>query len=104
MSVEVHDDHLPANAPDEDWIALVAEKGWVALTKDKNILHRCSEIESIREHKAKVLVIRAKNTTGEDIANLLLDSMNRIRRFVNKTNAPFVAGIIRSGKVSSYDI
>lgn len=104
ISVEVHDDHLPANAPDEDWIALVAEKGWVALTKDKNIRYRYSEIESIKEHKARVLVIRAKNTTGEDIANLLLDSINRIRRFLNKTDAPFVAGIDRSGKVSSYDI
>ena len=40
MKVEVHDDHLLPDAPDEDWIALVGKEGWFSLTKDKNIRHR----------------------------------------------------------------
>ncbi len=31
VSVEVHDDHLPQDAPDEDWIALVGQRGWFAV-------------------------------------------------------------------------
>ena len=48
IAVEVHDDHLPQDAPAEDWIALVGRKGWVAITKDKNVRYRVAELESIR--------------------------------------------------------
>ena len=33
--VEIHDDHLPIDAPDEDWIRLISSSGWIGLTKDK---------------------------------------------------------------------
>ena len=33
--VEIHDDHLPVDAPDEDWIRLISSSGWIGLTKDK---------------------------------------------------------------------
>jgi len=33
--VEVYNDHFGGAVEDEEWIALVAEKGWVAITKDE---------------------------------------------------------------------
>lgn len=47
MAVEVHDDHLAPDAPDEDWIALVGCKNWLAITKDRNIRYRTAELEAI---------------------------------------------------------
>ena len=42
ISVEIHDDHLPVDAPDEDWIRLIGSRGWIALTKDKtNSISNC---------------------------------------------------------------
>ena len=99
MKVEIHDNHLPLDAPDEDWIALVGRRGWVALTKDKNIRYRTAELASIIRNAARVIVIRAKNATGSDIAELLVKGRRRIARFVAKTPAPFVAAIDRSSKV-----
>ena len=104
MTVEVHDDHLPQNAPDEEWIALVGRKGWVAITKDKNIRYRAAELEAIRRHSARVIVIRMKNATGTDIAELLVKGRRRIARFAAKTPPPFVAGISRNGAVKAYEI
>ena len=52
VNVEVHDDHFAIDAPDEEWIGSVARRGWVAATKDRNILYRTHEIESIRESAA----------------------------------------------------
>ena len=46
ICVEVHDDHLPIDAPDEDWIALAGRKGWIVLTKDKNIRYRHAQLAS----------------------------------------------------------
>ena len=103
-SVEVHDDHLPPTAPDEDWIALVAEKNWLAVTKDRNIRYRAGELAAIKEHCAMVLVVRATNATGGDIADILVTSQNRIARFVKKHEPPFVARIGRAGQASKYDL
>ena len=102
MAVEVHDDHLPPDAPDEDWIALVGRKGWVAFTKDKNVRYRMAELEAIRKHSARVIVIRMKNATGSDIADVLVKGRRRIARFTARTPAPYVAGIQKSGTVSAY--
>lgn len=102
--VEVHDDHLATNAPDEDWIALVGQNNWLAITKDKNIRYRAAELVAIKDHNAMVLVVRAKNATGQDIADLLVKSRARIQRFVRKHKPPFVAGIDRSGGVSLYKL
>ena len=102
MKVEAHDEHLPPDAPDEDWIALVGRMGWVALTKDKNIRYRTAELDSIMRNAARVIVIRARNATGSDIAELLVKGRHRIARFAARTPAPFVAAIDRSGMVRAY--
>lgn len=72
MAVEVHDDHLPQDAPDEAWIALVGAKGWMAITKDRNVRYRAAELEAIWRHAARVIVIRMTNATGPDHAALLV--------------------------------
>lgn len=103
MNVEVHDDHLPPDAPDEEWIALVGQAGWVAVTNDKNVRYRAAELASIRRHAARVLVVRTKNATGPDIAALLVAGRRRIARFARNAPAPFVAGITGSGQVKKYE-
>lgn len=102
MRVEVHDDHLPPDAPDEDWIALVGRKGWVALTKDKNLRHRSAEIQSIRNHATFVVVIRAKNATGAEIAESVVQGRSRIARMAASVAPPHVARLDRRGRLEPY--
>ena len=104
MQVEVHDRHLPVDAPDEDWLALVGRNGWVALTRDKQILHRADEIDAVRRHRVRVIVIRLKKATGSELADLLVQYRREIASFVAQTPAPFVARIDRSGSITPYDI
>ena len=102
--VEIHDDHLPSDAPDEDWIKLISSHNWVGMTKDKRIRYRTAEINSIRDNRARVIVIQAVNLTGPDIAEILVKFHGRIRLFVTRETAPFIAGIGRSGLINRYDI
>ncbi len=102
FQVEVHDDHLPIDAPDEDWIELVGTRGWIALTKDKNIRYRYAELDAVNTHRARVVVIRAKNVTGNELAELVVKHHGKIQRFSLTHAAPFVAGIDRAGKLSQY--
>lgn len=99
MAVEVHDDHLPLDAPDEEWIALVGSMRWVAITKDRNVRYRAAELQAIRRHSARVIVIRMKDATGQDIAEVLVRGRHRIARFSAKTPAPFLAGIYKTAAV-----
>lgn len=102
--VEVHDDHLPQNAPDEEWIQLVGEKGWLAVTKDKNIRYRQSEIAAIRSHAARIFVVIPKNVTADDISEILLRASGRMKKFAEKASPPFVAAVYRDGAVKPYPI
>ena len=102
--MEVHDDHLAIDAPDEDWIALAGDKDWIAITEDKNIRYRSGELLAIQENLARVIVLRAKRTTGVDKADLLIKYAERIQDFARKNDAPFVAGIDRNGRITKYNI
>ena len=102
--VEVHDDYLPMDAPDEEWIDLVGRKGWIAITKDKHIRYRYAELDAIKAHHARVVVIRAKNLTGRELAELLVRHFLKIQNFAAQNTTPFVAGLDRSGKLSMYEL
>ncbi|MGE0623770.1 MAG: hypothetical protein AB7I04_04870 [Pseudomonadales bacterium] len=103
-NVERHDDHLPIDAPDEDWIRLVGSKGWLAVTKNKNIRYRTAEISAIKRHNCMVIVVRAKNVTGADIGRILAASLPRLRRYAAAHSPPYIVGIDRSGHLSSYNL
>jgi hypothetical protein len=101
---EIHDDHLPQDAPDEVWLSLVGKEGWVAIGRDKNIRYRSAEKLALQQARARLIVIRAKHATGQDVAELLIAHINRIYRFVDKHDAPFIAGITRDGKITQYHL
>ena len=101
---EVHDDHLPQNATDAEWLHLVGKKCWIAIGRDKNIRYRGPEKAALIQANARLIVVRAKNTTGQDIAEILVKRINRIYRFVERHEAPFIAGITRDGKITKYPL
>ena len=102
--VQIHDDHLAPDAPDEDWIALCGRKRWVAITQDKNIRYRAAEIDAIRRNGAAVFVVRAKLLTGDQLGELLVKYAKKLARFATANEPPFVAGIDRNGRISNYSI
>jgi predicted nuclease of predicted toxin-antitoxin system len=102
--VHLHDDYLPSDAPDEDWIALVGARYWVAITKDKNIKYRIGELQAIKRHSARVFVVKAKDASGKEIAEILIKSLRKIEKFTSSNSPPFVAAINRFGPIRKYDI
>ncbi len=100
----MHDDHLPQDATDETWLRYIGKKGWIAIGRDKNIRYRGPEKAALIQANACLIVIRAKNITAVDVAVLIMRHINRIYRFINKNNAPFIAGITRDGKITKYPL
>jgi|GEM_PF-361485 len=51
---------IDVGALDEDWIPVVASRGWVIISRDKRIHERFSQLSLIRDHDAKMVCL-----TGE---------------------------------------
>ena len=99
IKVEIHDDHFSERALDEEWIESVAKQGWIAITKDKRIQYRATEIGAVRKYKARVIVVVARNAVAEEIAEVLCRGQRRIVGLAEKVPAPFIAKIYRNGRV-----
>jgi predicted nuclease of predicted toxin-antitoxin system len=100
MVVEVHDDHFPADARDEDWLQVVGEREWIVLTKDKHIRHRAVEREALREAKVRAFVLTAGNVNGDEMAEICLQALPNILRCAATNSPPFLATVTKGGFVS----
>jgi hypothetical protein len=101
---EIHDDHFPDNAPDVEWIPVVAGRGWVILSKDKGIRRRPLELARVIESKARFFALAAsKGLTGEQMAQVFIDNRARMERLARKQPPPFVAGVYPD-RVTLYEI
>jgi predicted nuclease of predicted toxin-antitoxin system len=90
-SVEVHDDHFAQSAPDDDWIPQVTARGWVILTKDKNIRRAAGERETVLTSNARIFTLSSGNMRGADMAALFVGRLAEMERLAASHPPPFVA-------------
>jgi hypothetical protein len=100
VHVEIHDDHFPATAPDEDWLGDVGQRGWVALTKDRGIRYRAPALAAIRLSAVRMFVLTAGDLQGSEMAAIFVQALPHIRRLTRRQTAPFIARITKTGTAS----
>lgn len=91
--VELHDDHFPQNAPDRDWIPVVTNRGWIILTKDKNIRRPRGEREDVLLASAKIFTLTSGNMPGVVMARTFLDHLPEMERVALTQTPPFVYAV-----------
>jgi hypothetical protein len=69
--VEVHDDHFGKETDDADWIADVAGRGWVILTKDRRIRYGPLERTAVFAANARMFALTGGNLRGPEMAAVL---------------------------------
>ncbi len=97
--VEAHVDHFPINAPDTVWLPEVSRRGWVVITKDWNLNSNPLELQAIASSDAKVFILSSGNYTGAEMATILVSALERMEKFVQGNQPPFIARIMPSGQV-----
>src|SRR5919201_404843 len=65
--VEVHLDHFPGDASDSDWIADVARRDWVLITKDQHIRRNPLERAAYEEAKLRGFVVTGKDMNAKEL-------------------------------------
>jgi hypothetical protein len=91
--VHHHDDHFASDAPDEDWLPIVAEHRWVALTKDKQIRLRFHERQSLLVAGGCAFFLSGGNLPGAEQARRFVSAVPRMKALLATTRAPFL-GIV----------
>ena len=59
--------HCPVTdraAPDTAWIPVIADAGWLIITRDSRIQHRRAEIDAVRDAGAKMLALGGRDALG----------------------------------------
>jgi predicted nuclease of predicted toxin-antitoxin system len=94
LSVERHRDHFPPDARDEDWLAAVGARGWVALTHDRRIRYKPNELGAVVRHGVALLVIVGRAPYPE-LATAFVATLPRIETFLAGHEPPFVGKVFR---------
>ncbi|HYT57716.1 MAG TPA: hypothetical protein VEQ38_23660 [Verrucomicrobiae bacterium] len=101
VHVEIHDDHFPQNALDEDWLLEVGEREWIVLTKDDRLRYRPAALEAYRRNNVRVFIFGSSGMKAQEMADAFVKALPKILRFARNKPAPFFARISRTGLVSS---
>lgn len=98
-NVYAHDDHFAQNTPDVTWLEEVGRRGWVVLTKDKNI--RANELERVTLIQAKVacFMLGRGDLAGPTMGATFVQALPRMRKALRRFEIPLVASVSAAGGV-----
>jgi PIN like domain len=101
-NIEIHCDHFAPEAADVDWLPVVAQKGWVVLTKDEKIGRNYLEVLAIAQYGAKVFVLNSANLKSKEMADIFVGSLDKMTAFSLNHEPPFIFKIYKQGKITMW--
>ena len=99
-AVEIHVDHFRQDAPDEEWLAGIAGRGWILLTKDGRIRRRVLERRALKAAGVHAFFLGNRQLTGREMASAFLAAIPRIFRVVDASDGPILGSVHRDGRVT----
>jgi len=96
-NIRTYDDLYPDDpkVSDETWIPEVASRGWVILTKDKNIRRAAAEIQALRNARARYVCLSSSNMRGDEQAACLVSHWKTIQSVVMTKPVPLIVSVTR---------
>lgn len=97
LNVVRYADHFgELNVPDEEWIAFAARESFVAISHDRNIRSDPVATRSLMENGGRLFILRGKNLSGGEKAELFLKAMGGVLRVLEEQPGAFIAVVSRS--------
>jgi len=94
LRVERHDDHFGPLTRDEEWLAEVGRRGWIAVSHNNRIRYTPNERAAVVAHRVALLIVVGKPVMPELAAGFVATA-ERIRRFVLRHEPPYIAKVYR---------
>ena len=94
LNVERHKDHFAPDCSDEEWLAAIGERGWIAVSHDRRIRYKPNELAAIVRHRVALLVVIGKVPLPH-LAQSFVATAPKILDFLARHRPPFIAKIYR---------
>jgi hypothetical protein len=91
---------VPFGAPDEDWLTLAGQNGWITLLRDKRVRHREVERAAIVEAKVAAFIFTGGQVSAADTTKTLLRLLNKMINIAASEPRPFLYTITAGGTVA----
>ena len=96
------EEHFVADCPDETWIPDVDDRGWVAVTRDKNIRRKRRQREIVAASHLRLFVFNKRaSMTQLDLLEALIRHWRRILLFSSEHDSPALVTISKDGEFTS---
>lgn len=82
---------------DKDWLPVVGERGWLLITKDRNIRYNRAERRALQIAGVRAFFMGVRNPTAEVASALVTANAVRMVEFAMKHEPPFVVVIKKGG-------
>lgn len=102
-TVIAHDDVLPQDTTDVEWLEEAGRHGWIVLTKDEAIRRNPHERAMFLQARVAVFVLAKKGLSGKEMAELFVRALPGMRKRMLSTRAPFIFSLSRTGDFRRLD-
>ncbi len=94
------EDRFPHDTPDNDWLAVAGQEGWLVISRDKRISHRQGERAAIAKHNAGCFILgQRKPPTRWECLKLLARTLDKMEEHFAATSRPFIYIVNSSGQM-----
>lgn len=102
MGFKVHllTDHYAKGTDDPTWLREVGRRGWLVITRDREIRENEFELLAVQQAKVRLFVLRMKGCGVDAWAVALKKAQRRVVKILETTRAPFVVHITASGQTN----
>ena len=84
---------------DVDWIPIVAQRGWLIITRDRKMLNRSHERRVLIDNAAAVVLISPADLTLDQMLSLLLVNADRLMELASSQPRPFAVQLAPDGTI-----
>ena len=97
------EDEFRHDVPDEEWLAVAGQRGWLVITHDRRIRTRPGERQVIMENGVGCFIMTYRqDLKKEEIVALISATLEEMERRFETTPRPFIYTVSKSGEFREY--
>ena len=96
-----HQERFAPNAPDDEWLAGVADKGWLVVTRDQRIRYKVNELQAAVRARLHLFVFTQGGLPAAETATILVHAYPAMCRRAASQPPPAFWSLQRSGAVTA---
>jgi hypothetical protein len=95
-----HFELFQPDAPDEEWLHGIAQKGWPVITRDRRIRYKVNEQAAVVRARLHLFAFTQGSLSAAETGQLLVSAYPEIAKCVQRDEPPAFYSLQRSSKVA----